>query len=161
MCEREGQARKGLMNSYPLKSSPIAALRRRYGLSRRGAAMRLGINPRHLAALEMRTSGVPETTLDAMEALFGNLRRFMQLAVTGSNDAISVRTFCYRTGGEEEAGIAGRLFRSPSGRRWSAMSRSASGRAATPARFTTASRLSSPTRLAGEGCISVVKAAND
>ena len=85
------------MNSCPLKPSPIAALRRRYGLSRRQAALRLGMNPRHFAALEMRSAGVPRCTLDAMEALFGTLRRYTQLTIWDALEALE------REGGVERA----------------------------------------------------------
>jgi len=54
------------MKSYPLRPSPIAQIRRALGLSRREAAKRLGMPPRHLAVLEMRSHEIPRPVRDML-----------------------------------------------------------------------------------------------
>ncbi|MHB8355134.1 MAG: helix-turn-helix domain-containing protein [Vulcanimicrobiaceae bacterium] len=45
------------MIAYPLDPSPVAKLRRTYGLSRQEAGQHLGTPGRYIAALDMSTNG--------------------------------------------------------------------------------------------------------
>ncbi|HEX3465698.1 MAG TPA: helix-turn-helix transcriptional regulator [Candidatus Elarobacter sp.] len=67
--------------TYPLYVSPVAALRAKYGLSRREAARRLGLAPRYLAVLEMRTKALPPTTLTAIRRSLAPPDRFTQITI--------------------------------------------------------------------------------
>jgi len=67
--------------TYPLHVSPVAALRAKYGLSRREAARRLGLAPRYLAVLEMKTKGIPPGTLTAIRRSLEPADRFTQISI--------------------------------------------------------------------------------
>lgn len=50
-------------------TSPIADIRRRHGLTRGEAAARMQIPERLVAVMEMRTHGVPQDVLDAIDRM--------------------------------------------------------------------------------------------
>ena len=70
---------KGLM-TYPLHVSPVAALRAEVRALTPEAARRLGLAPRYLAVLEMKTKGIPPGTLTAIRRSL-EPTRFTQISI--------------------------------------------------------------------------------
>ena len=56
-----------MSHPFLLDASPVASLRRKYGLSRQQAGQKLKMPRRHVALLEMQTQGIPAFVLDAID----------------------------------------------------------------------------------------------
>lgn len=69
--------------------SPIADIRRRYGLTRSEAAARMQIPKRLLAAIEMRTHAVPTDILEAVNRMLSPVG-YHQISLWEALEAMSV-----------------------------------------------------------------------